>query len=101
VTAVLDFGWYRMPDGRRSLLSWYSDCGVVVLDGPAGLEVLGFVADETDVRRRLEGWEEVANQPAALAWARARVAGRTEHHGEVNASFRPVPAGGGPAGPAP
>ena len=52
--AVLDFGWHRMPNGRQSLLSWYPDSGAVVFDGPGRLYLLGFVADEADVRRRLE-----------------------------------------------
>lgn len=73
---------------------------MVAVDGPDGLDVLGLVAEEMDLRRRLEGWEEVANQPEALAWAWARVAGRSERHGEM-ASIRPAPAGGDPAGPAP
>jgi hypothetical protein len=101
VTAVVDFGWHRMPNGRGSLLSWYADCGAVVFDGPGGFHFLGCIADEAVVRRRLEGWEEVErHQPDALAWARAQVAGRQGRGGEV-AFFRPAPAGGDPPGRAP
>jgi hypothetical protein len=94
MAAVLDLGWgWHSPDRPRDgLLSWWPDCGAVVVDGPDGLDVLGFIADEAEIRRRLQGWEEVANQPDALAWARARVAGQDERLGEVARSC-PAPDG--------
>lgn len=94
MNAVHDFGWHQMPNGRGSLLSWYPDCGAVVLDGPGGFHFLGCITDEVVVRRRLAGWEEVEHhQPDALAWARASVAGRTVRDGGV-ARSRPATAGG-------
>lgn len=96
MTAVLDFGWgWRSADRRRQgLLSWWPDCGAVVVEGPDGLAILGFIDDESEVRRRLEGWEGVATEPDALAWARARVAGQGARPGEVAHSC-PAPGGGG------
>lgn len=79
MSAVIDFGFgWRLPrpGARDRLLSWWADCGAVVLDGPDGLELLGFIEDEEEVRRRLAGWEGVRTEPGALDWVRARVAGR-------------------------
>lgn len=92
--AVFDFGWHRMPNGRQSLLSWYPDCGAVMFDGPGGFYVLGFIKEEAEVRRRLEGWEEVTHEPNALAWARAAVAGRAVQRDREVAPSRPAAAGG-------
>lgn len=76
MTATIDFGWITMPNGRRSLVTYWADCCLVALDGPGGTEVLGFVANEAEVRLRLKGWEEVVGSAGALDWVRARVAGR-------------------------
>jgi hypothetical protein len=96
VSPVVEFGWGWRGAGRArvGLLSWWPDCGAVVVDGPDGLDLLGFVGDnEAQVRRRLAGWEEMADQPNALAWAWARVAGQAAPFGEVG-DCRPAASGG-------
>ena len=84
---------WRGADRRRNgLLSWWPDYGAVVIDGPDGLVILGFIADEAEICRRLEGWEGVASEADALAWAWARVAGQGARPGEVARSW-PSPDG--------
>jgi hypothetical protein len=49
VNAVLDLGWYVMPNGQRKLLSWWPDSRWLILDGPGGAEPLA-LCDENDAR---------------------------------------------------
>lgn len=93
MTAVIDYGWgWRIPrpGARDRLLSWWPDCGALVLEGPDGLDVLGFFASVEEIRLRLEGWEEVHSSVGALEWVRARVAGRVA--GELGEEHHPRPA---------
>lgn len=68
MSVPLDFGMWRMRNGQRRLLSYWSDCGAVTLDGPGGLDVLARCDDEDDLRRRLEGWESHCDTPDGLSW---------------------------------
>jgi hypothetical protein len=64
----LDFGYWRMKDGRRRLLTFWPDCGAVTLDGPGGLDILARCDDEDEIRRRLTDWAEHCDTPDGLAW---------------------------------
>ncbi len=64
----VDFGWWRLKDGRKALLSWWADSGALTLDGPAGAQVVAVVQDEHEIRRLLEGWEDHCGTPDALGW---------------------------------
>lgn len=70
MTSCLDFGWFVRPDGRRALLTYWVD-GAVTLDGPGGVEHLGFIATEERAREVFEGWEAEDDRPAA--WVHARM----------------------------
>lgn len=49
MNAVLDLGWFTLPNGQRKLLSWWPDSRWLVLDGPGGAEPLA-LCDEGDAR---------------------------------------------------
>lgn len=70
MTPFVDLGWYRRPDGRRKLLTWWSH-GAVTLDGPGGVELLGFITTEEKARQVFEGWADEDNRP--VAWVHARM----------------------------
>lgn len=71
MTAFRDLGWFQLPDGRRKLLTWWSD-GAVTLDGPGGVEILGFITTEETALRVFDGWSDEPDRP--IAWVRARMA---------------------------
>lgn len=66
----IDLGWYRLSDGRRKLLTWWSD-GAVTLDGPGGVELLGFITTEEQARKVFNGWADEDGRP--VAWVHARM----------------------------
>lgn len=67
----VDFGWWAGRDGRRYLLSWSEDTGMLTMDG----DVVGWVETEEEVRSRLEGWHEHIDSPGALIWLAWRLEG--------------------------
>lgn len=68
MSASVDFGWWKTKTGRQALLSWWPDTGGLTLDGPDGVQVVAVIHNETEVRRRLAGWEEHCGTPEALGW---------------------------------
>lgn len=71
----VDLGWWRRHNGRRSLLTWWSDTGALVLDGPGGLDVLAVIPDRTELERRLAGWAEHADTREGIGWLAGRLEG--------------------------
>jgi len=71
----LDMGWWIMRDGRRRLMTYWADCGALTLDGPGGLDVLARCADEDDVRKRLDGWENHCDRRDGLTWVTGQLQG--------------------------
>lgn len=73
MAACIDFGWWQRADGRREVLTWWQD-GVVTLDGPGGVELLGYIPSEQIARAAFEGWAEHCDYPCSAGWVRERVA---------------------------
>lgn len=72
-----DFGWWLMPTGMKRLLSWNAGTGELALH-PLGREeeiVLTVIADEEEVRRRLDGWPDHAGTKEGLGWLAQRLDG--------------------------
>ena len=70
MTPLTDLGWFVRPDGRRALLTWWSD-GAVTLDGPGGVEFLGLIATEAAALEVFDGWADEDGRP--VAWVHARM----------------------------
>lgn len=70
MTPFLDLGWYRRPNGQRSLLTYWFD-GAVTLDGPGGVQLLGFIATEEQARQVFGGWDDEPDRPTS--WVHARM----------------------------
>lgn len=74
--SVSDWGYWRLSDGRRGLLTWNSCTGVLEMRHPAGQNILlAVIADELDLRRRLEGWAEHCTTREGLGWLAQRLEG--------------------------
>lgn len=72
MTACLDFGWWYRPDGRRALLTWWENTAVT-LDGPGGVELVGYIPDEDTARATFEGWADHCDDPCSVRWVRERM----------------------------
>lgn len=72
-----DFGWWRISDGRRGLLSWDPATGSLTMFHPNGeaCYCLAVITDEIDLRRRLEGWAEHCETREGLGWLAQRLEG--------------------------
>lgn len=68
--SFIDLGWYRRPDGRRSLLTWWTD-GAVTLDGGGDAQLLGYVATEERAGEIFKGWADEPERP--VSWVHARM----------------------------
>lgn len=68
MNAVVELGWYVMPNGQRKLLSWWPDSRWLVLDGPGGSEPLA-LCDEADARAFGEHATLDELRAALAAWA--------------------------------
>lgn len=71
MTPFIDMGWYRRRDGRRTLLTYWPASKAVTLDGPGGVQFLGFITTEDQARRVFEGWADEDGRPEA--WVHARM----------------------------
>jgi hypothetical protein len=71
-SSFVDMGWYVRPDGRRKLLTWWAD-GAVTLDGPGGVEVLGYLKDEERARQVFVGYDDEDREERPIAWVHARM----------------------------
>jgi hypothetical protein len=72
----LDFGFWRMNNGQRRLLTWWGpENGALTLDGPGGLDVLAIIDNEDDLRRRLAGWEDHCDLRDGLGWVATQLKG--------------------------
>ena len=74
----LDFGWWVQPTtGIRKLLSWNAETKELAF-WPINREppiVLAIIADEDEVRRRLEGWEAHSMTREGMGWLAGRLEG--------------------------
>lgn len=73
-----DSGWWRMPDGRRRLLSWNAQTCELKLWALGRNEpdmVLAVIDTEEEVVRRLEGWGAYNDTKEGLAWLAQRLDG--------------------------
>jgi hypothetical protein len=75
VSVPLDLGWWRMRNGQRRLLTWWSDSGALTLDGPGGTDVLAVIYDEDELRRRLTGWADHCDTREGLGWLAQQLEG--------------------------
>ena len=73
----LDFGYWKLPNGRRALLCWNPNNGQLVLHHPDGLtnDLLAVVYSEPELRRRLDGWEFHATLKDGLGWLAGQLDG--------------------------
>lgn len=71
----VDFGMWTTRNGQKALLSWWPDSGALTLDGPGGNQLLAVLADEDEIRRRLEGWEHECDRRDCLSWLASRLDG--------------------------
>lgn len=74
----IDFGHqWRLPSGQRCLLCWHCLSGELVLHRPdqRANDILAVIPDETEVRRRLDGWTEHADLKDGLAWLAGQLEG--------------------------
>jgi hypothetical protein len=73
----VDFGWWVLPDHRRGLLCWHCRSGDLVLHRPDGQtnDLLAVIFSETEIRRRLEGWEHHCLNGNGLAWLAGQLEG--------------------------
>lgn len=75
---MLDFGWWRVANGRRGLLSWNSNTGELTIYEPGNgtrCSVMAVINDEVELRRRLEGWAEHCETREGLGWLAQRLEG--------------------------
>lgn len=84
MTANVDFGWWRLPNGQRALLTWWADIGRLILEGPFVYEISERNVTLEEARSVLQGWEEHADRPRGLDWARPRMAGHTSVRGSAD-----------------
>jgi hypothetical protein len=68
----LDFGWWRMRNGQRRLLTWWSDTGALIL---GDTDVIALCGDEDDLRRRLAAWPEHCDLRDGLGWVAQQMEG--------------------------
>jgi hypothetical protein len=71
---------WLLPNGQRALLCWYPFSGELVLHKPSGPpgrnnEVLAVITDETELRRRLDGYEHHAYTRGGLGWLAGQLDG--------------------------
>lgn len=72
----LDFGYWRLPDGRRALLCWNPHNGQLVLHHPnLHNDLLAVVPSEPELRKRLDGWADHAGSREGLTWLASRLEG--------------------------
>jgi len=73
----IDCGYWVLPDHRRALLCWHPISGELVLHHPAGSknDVLAIIGDETELRRRIDGWEHHCFTSNGLAWLAGQLEG--------------------------
>jgi hypothetical protein len=73
-----DFGWWLHPSGVRKLLSWNAATKELAFwpltrwDHPT---VIAVIADEDEVRRRLDGWADHNDTKEGLGWLAQRLEG--------------------------
>lgn len=73
-----DFGWWTQSTGQKRLLSWNAGTKELTFWPLARWEeplVLAVIADEDEVRRRLEGWEAYNTSKEGLDWLASRLEG--------------------------
>lgn len=73
----IDFGQWVLPDHRQALLCWHCLSGELVLHRPDGKtnDLLAVITSETELRRRLDGWEHHNFTGNGLAWLAAQLDG--------------------------
>jgi hypothetical protein len=73
----LDFGYWRLPDGRRALLCWNPRTGELILHHPDGVtnDLVAVVYTEPELRRRIDGWVDHSTTREGLGWLAQRMDG--------------------------
>lgn len=77
-TEWLDRGWWVHPDGQRRLLSWNAGTHELAFHSLHRFDrpiILAVIDTETEVIRRLDGWEAHNDQPGGLGWLAGRLEG--------------------------
>jgi elongation factor P hydroxylase len=73
---TIDFGYWRLPDGRRALLCWHPRTGDVVLHHPSGRsDLITTIHDEAEVRERLVDWPSHCDLRTGLGWLASQLDG--------------------------
>lgn len=72
MSVPIDFGFWRMRNGQRRLLTWWPDTGGLVL---GDTDILAVIYDEDDLRRRLEDWPSHCDLPDGLGWVAQQLEG--------------------------
>lgn len=104
--------FWRGSRGLSYRAAWVRDTGELylfqhALGGPGGgsVHLLEPRLGETELERRLDGWEDVCGRPGSLAWLLERMGGAPEPQPQpprrfrrgISTAFAPLGAGSAPA----
>ena len=68
---MTDFGYWPTINGQRELLTWHPTSGILTL----GSHAVAKISDETELRRRLNGWADHCETRDGLGWLAQRLEG--------------------------